>query len=298
VNLTIQSAADAWLHTLETRKRKPVKPATLKTFESYIRAHIVPSIGRQQIDEFGNAQLREFVAHLDKKELSPKTINEIAGTVKQIVASVVNEHGDPLYPRTWNADFLDMPTIENQKQPTVTAAEIERVIADAPETDAILYLLLAASGLRIGEALSLRVQPSENSSFFADGAITVRKSVWCRTEQSPKTASAKRTVEIAAPATERIAKFAEGRSGYLFGNGLPPSESTLRDHLVEVGIPGFHAFRRFRTTWLRKQRAPDDLIRFWLGHAEESVTDGYSKLSEDVVYRREIAEKVGVGFSL
>jgi len=61
---------------------------------------------------------------------------------------------------------------------------------------------------------------------------------------------------------------------------------------------GAPAFRRFRTTWLRKQRAPEDLIRFWLGHANRSVTDRYSKLKEDVTFRKKIAEQVGIGFEL
>lgn len=56
--------------------------------------------------------------------------------------------------------------------------------------------------------------------------------------------------------------------------------------------------RRFRTTWLRKQRAPEDLIKFWLGHAKQSVTDGYSKLGEDVEFRRQIAESVATGFDV
>jgi hypothetical protein len=56
--------------------------------------------------------------------------------------------------------------------------------------------------------------------------------------------------------------------------------------------------RRFRTTWLRKQRAPEDLIKFWLGHAKQSVTDGYSKLAEDLEFRREVVEKVGTGFAV
>src|SRR6266403_1458565 len=169
--MTIQSAANAWLHTLETRKRKPAKPATLKTFESFIRAHIVPSIGGQQIEGFGNAQLREFVAHLDEKELSPKTINE------------------------------------------------------SDEMNAVLYLLLASSGLRVGEALALKSEPSDSSTCFVDGAVIVRKSVWRRTEQLPKTAAAIRTIELAAPVAKRIADFMRGRSGFVFGNGLPPSEN-------------------------------------------------------------------------
>ena len=70
--------------------------------------------------------------------------------------------------------------------------------------------------------------------------------------------------------------------------------------LKELGQPkaGFHAFRRFRTTWLRKNRTPEDLIRFWLGHADETVTDGYSKLSEDVEYRKEVSAEVGLGFEI
>lgn len=61
---------------------------------------------------------------------------------------------------------------------------------------------------------------------------------------------------------------------------------------------GAHAFRRFRTTWLRKQHAPEDLVRFWLGHANKSVTDGYSKLKEDVTFRKQVVEQVGTGFRL
>jgi len=79
----------------------------------------------------------------------------------------------------------------------------------------------------------------------------------------------------------------------LLRRGLPPALKTL-------GQPkaGFHAFRRFRTTWLRKSRTPEDLIRFWLGHADETITDGYSKLREDVGYRKMVAEEVGLGFQI
>jgi integrase len=74
----------------------------------------------------------------------------------------------------------------------------------------------------------------------------------------------------------------------------------LHPPLQRLGQPkaGFHAFRRFRTTWLRKNRTPEHLIRFWLGHADETVTDGYSKLREDVEYRKEVAAEVGLGFEI
>jgi len=61
---------------------------------------------------------------------------------------------------------------------------------------------------------------------------------------------------------------------------------------------GFHAFRRYRLTWLRKNRVHADLERFWMGHENETVGDGYSKMKEDGAFRLEQAETVGLGFAL
>jgi hypothetical protein len=61
----------------------------------------------------------------------------------------------------------------------------------------------------------------------------------------------------------------------------------------------FHSFRRFRTAHLRKNRMPWDLQKLWLGHANKDVTDRYAEqLKEDVEWRKEEAEKVGLGFKL
>jgi len=44
---------------------------------------------------------------------------------------------------------------------------------------------------------------------------------------------------------------------------------------------------------------PWDLEKLWMGHANKSVTDKYAEqLKEDVEWRKEVAEKTGLGFSL
>ena len=43
---------------------------------------------------------------------------------------------------------------------------------------------------------------------------------------------------------------------------------------------------------------PEDLIKFWIGHAPQTVTDVYSKVKSDTKFRREVAAKVGLGFKL
>jgi hypothetical protein len=44
-----------------------------------------------------------------------------------------------------------------------------------------------------------------------------------------------------------------------------------------------------------KQKTPEDLLRFWIGHGDKTLTDRYAKLAEDVSFRKAIAEQVGSG---
>jgi hypothetical protein len=39
-------------------------------------------------------------------------------------------------------------------------------------------------------------------------------------------------------------------------------------------------------------------VRYWIGHAEKSVTDRYSKLKDDLEFRKQVCAKVGLGFAL
>ena len=129
-----------------------------------------------------------------------------------------------------------------------------------------------------------------------------------RVQPCLKTENGLRDIDLHPDVAEMLKKFIGNRtSGFLFcsKNGLPLLQSnvlrlSLHRLLKNLGQPksGAHAFRRFRTTWLRKQHAPEDLIRFWLGHANRSITDVYCKLKEDVAFRKKVAEQVGIGFNL
>jgi integrase len=224
--------------------------------------------------------------------------------VKLVVSSAIDDNGDELFPRKWNNEFIDLPVIENQKQPTFTAAIMSAVIEKASGQDQVLYALLAGTGLRVGEALGL-----EAKHLSADcRTITVEQSCWHGSIQSPKTKSAYRQIDVSSDIANLLKQFiGDLKSGLIFANGAgkPLSQTnvvrrSLHPILEELGVAktGFHAMRRFRATWLRKQRTPEDLIRFWLGHAKSSMTDGYSKLSDDIEYRREVAEKIGMGFTV
>jgi integrase len=103
------------------------------------------------------------------------------------------------------------------------------------------------------------------------------------------------------------AHVAQRTSGLLFctTTGKPISQTNILKRslypiLKALGLEkaGFHAFRRYRVTHLRKNRAPEDLLRFWIGHADRSVTDSYSKVKEGVAFCQLCAANLGLGFEL
>jgi integrase len=121
-----------------------------------------------------------------------------------------------------------------------------------------------------------------------------------------KTDAGRRDVDLCPKLAALLKAYAGDRtSGFLFHNrkgnflsqtnllrrALHPALEKLQQHKA-----GFHAFRRYRLTWLRKNRVHADLERFWMGHENETVGDGYSKMKEDVAFRLEQAETVGLGF--
>jgi hypothetical protein len=61
---------------------------------------------------------------------------------------------------------------------------------------------------------------------------------------------------------------------------------------------GFHAFRRFRKTWLRGKRSQEDINNFWMGHRPKMMSELYSRMDEELEQRLQEAETVGVGFTI
>jgi ParB/RepB/Spo0J family partition protein len=249
-------------------------------------------------------KLAAFVARRIK--LSAKIIINVVQVIKGVVASAVNEDGEQLYPRQWNHDFMDLPIVTDQHRPSFTGETVTAIVEKAAGRYRVLYALCAASGMRIGEALGLEID-----KHILDAGLTIhlRQKAWNgQIHNFLKTANARREIDLHSSIAQMLVQFIGNRkSGLLFctesGRPLSPSNilsDSLHPILEKLGQPkaGAHAFRRFRATWLRMQRTPEDLIRFWLGHANKTVTDGYSLLKESCQFRRKIAEQVNIGFEI
>lgn len=308
LGVTFREQAAWWIEHVQQRKRKPIAPATVEWWQGALDVWILPNLGDVPLSSVGNLALKGLVERMVKAGLSPKTVNTYSQVVKSVVASAVNEEGEQLFPRKWNHEFVDMPVVDKSKQntPHFTSEVITGILASSKGYKQMFCALLGGTGLRAGEALGLEVDKHISVDFRT---LYVRQKVRRgQLEDFLKTEGGRRDVDLCPALAEMLKKYVgERTSGFLFHNKNGNSFSQtnllrrgLHPALKKLGQPkaGFHAFRRFRTTWLRKNRTPEDLIRFWLGHADESVTDGYSKLREDVEYRREVADKIGLGFEI
>ena len=292
--------AAKWISAMSTRRRKPVKPATIHGWHHALDKWILPHLGDKLLADVSNGALREFVEKMAAANLSAQTIVTYAGVVKMVVASAVDDDGEQIYPRKWNHDFIGLPIIEPHKQrrPTVTKAEVEEILSATSERWAVFFALLAGTGLRIGEALGLKIEDLSDDR----SVLHVRRSVWHGREQEPKTPNAVRVVDVPEPLAQLLRNHAVEKQGYLFAtrNGRPLHPRNVLRALYATGKKtGCHAFRRFRTETLRRARVPEDLTKLWLGHSKSTVTDLYaSGLEKDDAWRREWCERAGLGFSV
>jgi integrase len=310
--LTFGVQGESWLYHSQNRKRAPIKPATAAGYRSYLDKHLKPTLGEMPLSNVDNKTVKSLVEKLTKAKLSPKTTVSIVEVVKLVVASAVNENGEEVFPRKWNHEFMDLPIVKQKDQvaPIFTPAQVNSIIEHAKGRYRVLYAILAGTGLRIGEALALRINDEEGTSLSPDcKTLYVRKSIWNGSQQDPKTDNAIREVDLPGVLADVLKAFIGKRtSGYVFetdsGRPLSP-RNILRDSLhkilVKIGSKqdglAFHSFRRFRVTHLRDQSVPEDILRFWIGHADKSVTDRYSKMKQRIDSRAEWAEKAGTGFS-
>src|SRR6267378_6581848 len=124
-----------------------------------------------------------------------------------------------------------------------------------------------------------------------------------------KTDAAYREVDLSTSVAEYLRAFIDGKDGLLFEtrNGTSYLHNNLEsrwltERLKAMGLDepgmGWHAFRRFRKTWLRGKRCQEDINNFWMGHKPKTMSEIYSHLFEEIDMRLAEAEAVGFGFDL
>jgi integrase len=308
--VTFREQSKLWLQQLLNRRRKPIRQSYAVTIQGALDKWLLPEIGELPLGNVDNLSVRPLIEKMCGSGLKPRTVNKYIEHVKQIVESLKAVNGEPVFNRKWDADTMDLPVVEysEQKRPSLKAKAISELIASSGGQEQALYVLIAATGMRISEALAIEAE------HFINGGRTIRVEQQVekdcpRIVKYLKTAAAKREVDLHPSVAEFLQLYIAGKSGLLFctAKGTPHLYRNLEDHwltprLAKMGLEeegmGWHSFKRFRKTWLRGRRCVEDINNFWMAHKPQTMSELYSHLHEELEMRLEEAERVGYGFDL
>ena len=197
--ITLKEQARWWLDEIRAgrivsrKKRKPIKPANLAGYQAAVN-WLNETIGSTALADIKNEVAKQLVIKMKAANLADKTVVNYFQVVKSVVASVVSSKGEQLHPRNWNFHFIGLPVIDGKKQrkPSLTTSEVDQILERAKGRYKVLFALLAGTGLRIGEALGLKLDEHLSGDF---STIRVRQSVWRGSVQTPKTDNAVREID-------------------------------------------------------------------------------------------------------
>ena len=280
------------------------KPGPIATMEGHLAKHILPRFGELPLESVTEMMVQEFVADLKRStferrrangtliktyQLSRKSVLNVVGVLKLVLGRKI-----------WMTWDLDLGRPKRARQPYFTQEQLQQILRAAPERYRVLFALLAATGMRIGEAAGLHLEDLD----LDHDVIYVRRSVWNGVELEPKTENAIREIDIDPALANLLREYiGSSRRTRLFEarNGSPLSAGNIRKRVLQpllerLGIPkaGLHAFRHSRVTLLRKNGTPADLQKQWIGHSSLKTTDRYAHTDQELDYRRKAASRVGL----
>lgn len=300
MNRTFAEQATEYM-TQSAAGRNPLAPGTLRAYESYLRARLIPEIGSKRLQDITDLTVKVLVDRISPG-LEPQTVSSICKVFKGVMDSAVDENGRKLFARKWNWTFIDRPAVvqADRNTPEISPERLSQAILGGSAEDRLLWAFLAGSGLRIAEALAVTDIPGTPGNLWRPADKIVQ--VVCQrladgSLSDPKTGNSVRVVDLCSELNDFMIRTMAMIPNKAMLFNLTYQGYRRRLQKAEPGI-AFHTFRRFRLTQMDAAAVPDGLNRFWAGHAAKDVHQRYAKWRTLIEERQQWAEKVGLGFEL
>ena len=195
--VTFREQSVVWLRQLQNRKRRPIRNSYAVTIQGALDKWILPAIGSLPLASVDNLSVKPLIDKMSSAGLKPRTVNKYMEHVKQVVESLKGPNGEPIHSRKWDAETMDLPIVEHaeQKRPSLKADAISELNKQSSGQEQALYVLLAATGMRISEALALETHHFTNNGRTIVVEQQVEKDS-AKLVKYLKTAAAKREVDL------------------------------------------------------------------------------------------------------
>jgi integrase len=221
--LTVKMAGDSWLNYSQTRSRGPIGANTARIYGHYLTRWIYPVVGTLLLSELKSKNAKPIFDAMKAVGASSSVMNDVATILQQILWSAVNEETDnPLYDWKLSLDRMDVPEVEEKEGRAFTGEQIESIRQRLSGQYKVLFGLLPATGIRIGEAFAIEINgdPEKVKTLSKDCRVLYVRSITLQdgTRQlKPKTPAAIREVDIYPDVATELSNLIGNRtSGFLF----------------------------------------------------------------------------------
>jgi integrase len=231
VGVTFREQSEIWLKQLQNRKRSPIGESYAVTIQGALDKWILPAIGDLPLANVDNLSVKPLIDKICKSKLSPRSVNKYLEHIKQVVESLKLPNGEPVHKRTWDPETMDLPMVHysEQKRPSLKADVVSNLIQSSSSQEQALYVLLAATGMRVSEALAVESKHFINNGRTIVVEQQVKKNVPCIVRHL-KTDAALREIDLHPDIAEYLRKYMAGKKGLLFytATGTPISTITWK----------------------------------------------------------------------
>ncbi len=280
------------------------KKSTRQNYESILRNHLLPEFGDLPLTDIKRRHVRVWLADKARRDgLSTKTVKNLHRALSSMLSSAVTDEYLEINPIKGTRDVLPRVRVERRPPKAWTPDQMQRLLDAAHELcesddQILLFELLAATGLRIGEAVGLRWDDLD----LERGEVLVQRAR-VRGEETSTKGRRHRVVPIAPALASRLTALrtrqerralAEGRENAPWVVQSPLGGALESDNLrhrtwkrlvrrAKVPDHGFHGFRHTRvTSWLRAG-VPLFTVSRLIGHASiQTTADVYGHVLPDV----------------
>ena len=238
-----------------------------------LRVHVLPTLGARTLTSIRRSDVQALVAALNAT-LAPGSVRNVVAVLGQVFAAAVDDRLIPASPAT----RLRLPTVDSAEVRPAPLADVAAMVDAMPARYRALGVLLAGSGLRIGEALGLQVADVD----FLRRRVHVRRQRLRGGQLGPvKTPRSARTVPVGEVVVEALAAhlaaypsggdlFTTGQGGPLIYSGWQTVWAGVR-RSTGLGL-GAHDLRHFYASALIAGGATVVAVSSALGHSNASIT--------------------------
>jgi len=265
-DMSFQELTERW----EKAEGPTMKRTTLSHYQNALRAYVVPTFGKRKIAEINREDVQHFLSEQARKysESSLRSMRVVLG----LTLGWANDCG---WLQKNPCTRVKLPKHSGGRKLSRTALTPEQVNAIAEKLEepySTLVLLLAASGLRIGEAIAIK--PSD----FAGNVLQIVRRISDGDVDCVKSRASERNLPIDPMLVERIEKLGRGEWAFRSRSGTPINPGNalkryIRPVARQLGIQlgGWHDFRHSLTTTMRRNGVHPKVISSILGHSKVNL---------------------------